>query len=74
MLVAMLWGQALFGEEGVRGGHEGDVVVPAIPVVPDGQVWAVLPEVSRQAVVGQLVRLASRALSVIATASEGDRQ
>lgn len=43
-------------------------------MVPDGQVWAALPEVSRQAVVGQLVRLASRALSVIATASERDRR
>ncbi|MFF4139773.1 hypothetical protein ACFY1B_52510 [Streptomyces mirabilis] len=42
--------------------------------MPDGQVWAVLPEVNRQAVVGQLVRLASRALSVIATASERDRR
>lgn len=43
-------------------------------MVPDGQVWAALPEVNRQAVVGQLVRLASRALSVIATASERDRR
>ncbi|MGW3985130.1 hypothetical protein [Streptomyces mirabilis] len=41
--------------------------------MPDGQVWAALPEVNRQAVVGQLVRLASRALSVAATASERDR-
>lgn len=24
------WGQALFGEEGVGGGHEGDVVVSAL--------------------------------------------
>jgi hypothetical protein len=43
-------------------------------LVPDGQVWAALPEVNRQAVVGQLVRLASRALSVIATTSDLDRR
>ncbi len=43
-------------------------------MVPDGQVWVALPEVSRQAVVGQLVRLASRALSAAATASERDRR
>lgn len=43
-------------------------------MVPDGQVWATLPEVNRQAVVGQLVRLASRALSAAATASERDRR
>lgn len=42
-------------------------------MVPDGQVWAALPEVNRQAVVGQLVRLASRALSA-ATASERERR
>ncbi|MFE4448454.1 hypothetical protein ACWDAO_19515 [Streptomyces sp. NPDC001212] len=42
--------------------------------MPDGQVWVALPEVSRQAVVGQLVRLASRALSAAATASERDRR
>jgi hypothetical protein len=29
--VRALWGQALFGEESVGGGHEGDVVVPARP-------------------------------------------
>ncbi|MFJ9382065.1 hypothetical protein [Streptomyces sp. NPDC101455] len=40
--------------------------------MPDGQVWVTLPEVNRQAVVGQLVRLASRALSAAATASERD--
>ncbi len=43
-------------------------------MVPDGQVWAALPEVNRQAVVGQLVRLASRALSAAVTASERDRR
>lgn len=41
-------------------------------MVPDGQVWAALPEANRQAVVGQLVRLASRALTLTATVSERD--
>ncbi|MFE9446083.1 hypothetical protein ACFYO2_45915 [Streptomyces sp. NPDC006602] len=42
--------------------------------MPDGQVWATLPKVNRQAVVGQLVRLASRALSAAATAGERDQR
>jgi hypothetical protein len=45
-----------------------------VPVVPVRQVWVALPEVNRQSVVGQLVRLASRALSAAATTIERDRR
>ncbi|MGW1910212.1 hypothetical protein ACWCQS_05470 [Streptomyces sp. NPDC002076] len=41
-------------------------------MVPDEQVWAAQPEANRQVVVGQLVRLASRALTVSVTVSEQD--
>ncbi|MER6386810.1 hypothetical protein [Streptomyces sp. NPDC001250] len=40
--------------------------------MPDEQVWASLPEANRRVVVGQLVRLASRALAVSVTVSERD--
>jgi hypothetical protein len=45
-----------------------------VQVVPDKRVWAALPEANRQMVVGQLVRLASRALTLTTAASERGRR